>query len=287
MDNQTTNEIPKAQDRLDVLKKIQELESAGIFDEDVEQDPPTKVLMPNKVDYLNKKLSSKIATKIANHLGRKTIKKLTKLGALNIKEIKGIENFSNLNSGAIITCNHFNPMDSFAMQVCYEASKHKKRKMYKVIREGNYTNFPGLFGFLMRHCNTLPLSSNNQTMKKFLTAVNTILRRGDFILVYPEQSMWWNYRKPKPLKKSAFKFAASNNVPVVPIFITMEDSDNIGPDGFPIQVYTINVMPAIYPNKDKSVIENTNEMKEINYKMWKDCYEQTYKTKLTYLCDKD
>lgn len=38
-------------------------------------------------------------------------------------------------------------------------------------------------------------------------------------VVYAEQSMWWNYRNPKPLKKGAFTFAAGSNVPVVPCFI--------------------------------------------------------------------
>ena len=55
------------------------------------------------------------------------------------------------------------------------------------------------------------------------------------MLVYPEQSMWWNYRKPKPLKKGAYTFAAKNHVPVLPCFITMEDSDILGDDGFYVQ----------------------------------------------------
>lgn len=47
-------------------------------------------------------------------------------------------------------------MDSFIMQRVFDDSKHPKR-MYRVIREGNYTSFPGFYGFLMRNCNTLPL----------------------------------------------------------------------------------------------------------------------------------
>lgn len=77
-----------------------------------------------------------------------------------------------------------------------------------MIREGNYTNFPGFYGMLMRNCYTFPLSSNRDTMKKFLSSMDTVLQHGDFMLVYPEQSMWWNYRKPKPLKKGAYTFAA-------------------------------------------------------------------------------
>lgn len=101
-----------------------------------------------------------------------------------------------------------------------------------MIREGNYTNFPGFYGMLMRNCYTFPLSSNRDTMKKFLSSMDTVLQHGDFMLVYPEQSMWWNYRKPKPLKKGAYTFAAKNHVPVLPCFITMEDSDILGDDGF-------------------------------------------------------
>ena len=50
--------------------------------------------------------------------------------------------------------------------------------------------------------------------------------------------MWWNYRKPKPLKPGAFDMALKNHVPVVPCFITMADSDLVGADGFPVQEYT-------------------------------------------------
>ena len=56
-------------------------------------------------------------------------------------------------------------------------------------------------------------------MMEFMEAVETILNDEDFILIYPEQSLWWNYKKPKPLKIGAFKFAAMHKVPVIPIFI--------------------------------------------------------------------
>ena len=59
----------------------------------------------------------------------------------------------------------FNAFDSFAIQLAFEQAKLKKKRMYRVIREGNYTGFPGFYGVLMRHCNTLPLSSNFKTME--------------------------------------------------------------------------------------------------------------------------
>lgn len=206
---------------------------------------------------------------------------------LIIKDIKGIEHFKNLDSGAIITCNHFNAFDSFAIQIAYEASEQKNRKFYRVIREGNYTNFPGFYGLLMRNCNTFPLSSNKNTMKKFLKAMDIVLQNGDFMLIYPEQSMWWNYRKPKPLKKGAYTFAVRNNVPVLPCFITMEDSDILGDDGFYVQEYTIHVAEPIYPDERKSRAENIEAMRTKNYEVWKQIYEETYGEKLVYSCQQE
>ena len=42
----------KSQERLEILKKIEEFEKAGRFSEDVEQDAPGKELLPDQIDYL-------------------------------------------------------------------------------------------------------------------------------------------------------------------------------------------------------------------------------------------
>ena len=68
----------------------------------------------------------------------------------------------------------------------------------------------------------------------------------------------------------------------MPIFITMEDSETIGPDGFPIQRYTVHIEKPIYPDKNKSVKENADMMKEENARIWKEIYEETYSQPLTY-----
>lgn len=283
MENKAEYSIKKAQDRLEVLEKIKKLEEDGIFDVDVEDDPETIPLMPDDVDYLKEKRYSKLKNKFANRMGLKFLNDLLKDNKLIIKKIKGIENLQKVESGAMITCNHFNPYDSFAIEKVFrEAEMDKNKKLYKVIREGNFTNFPGLYGFFFRNCDTLPLSSSKRTMIKFIEAVDTILQRKDFILIYPEQSMWWNYRKPKPLKPGAFKLAARNKVPVIPIFITMEDSTIIGEDGFPIQEYTINIEKPIYPDEKLSEKENTNIMKDKNFEVWKKVYEDFYKIPLEY-----
>ena len=280
--------IEKDKGRLEVIARIEEYEKKGWWSKDVEEDPPTIPLTPDKVDYLNKKLKNKIATLFVNIVAIHFIKKLVKTGQMIIKDIKGIENYEAIkDSGAVLTCNHFNPFDNFAIHYALFPYLYYKngRALYKVIREGNYTNFPGLYGFFFRHCNTLPLSANFSTMKNFMAAMKVLLERGEKVLVYAEQGMWWNYRKPRPLTVGAFKFSVDSNVPVLPIFITMNDSDKIGGDGFPIQEYTLHFLPAIYPDPNKSAKENMEMLRDKNYAAWKEVYETTYGIPLTYSCE--
>lgn len=281
------NQYKRAKDRVAVLRKIEEYERLGKFDVDVEEDPPGKVLMPDDIEYIHKSRTDKLKTKFAYMMARRFVNNLIDEKKLIIKEIRGLEHFKNLNSGAIITCNHFNAFDSFAIQLAYEAAEQPNRKFYRVIREGNYTSFPGFYGFLMRHCNTLPLSSHHRTLKKFMDATSQLLKEGHFVLVYPEQSMWWNYRKPKPLKSGAYMFSAKNNVPVLPCFITMKDSHIMGEDGFFIQEYTIHICEPIYPDNSLPRVQKLEKMMQQNFDVWKQIYETEYQIPLTYTTEFD
>ena len=269
-------------DKLNPFERIEVLEKAGKFDIDVLDDPVTYQLLPNQIDYEQKKFWTKLKSKIANTLSQIGINGFIKKGMFAIKEIKGIENWKNIKTGAILTCNHFSPNDSFVTQKVLKASG--KKKLYRIIREGNYTN-PPVLKFFMRNCDVLPLSSNSQTMRKFMRAVDNILKRGDNILIYPEESMWLDYRKPRPLKDGAFRFAVKNNVPVVPMFITIEDGEFIDKktkQSKPMPLYTVHILKPLYAEDGLSLKENIALMKEQNYNMWVKVYEDFYGKKLEY-----
>lgn len=268
--------------RLAIAKKIEEYEEKGWFDIDVNDDPPTRQLKVGEVDYKYQKLSTRFNSKIANFVAKKYFDGLIKKKQLIIKEVKGIENYRKIkNVGAIITCNHFNPFDNYAVYKAIE-KELKKERLYKVIREGNYTNFPGLYGYFFKNCNTLPLSSNFDVLKEFLSGVEYHLKKKRKILIYPEQAMWLNYKKPRPLKPGAFNFAVSNNVPVLPMFITMEDSEYLDGDGYPVQAYTVHIMPPVSQDLDLSKQENIKMMCDKVYQLMKDKYEEVYKIPLVY-----
>lgn len=273
--------MEKSAHKLELLRRIADLEQKELWHLDVEDDPETYPLMPDQVDYLNEKLSSKVKNKIANHFGSRFFDKMIAEGQLVIKEVRGIENFTAVEGGRFVTCNHFSVGDNYAVWVALR--EHMDGKMlYKIIREGNYTNPPKPFGLFMRHCNTLPLSSQTSTMKKFMRAITALLSRGETILIYPEQGMWWNYRKPRPMQDGAFYMAARNKAPIVPIFITMQDSETLDGDGFFVQEYTLHILPAIYPDETLSVSAAAEDMKNKNYEAWVKVYEEFYGKPLVY-----
>ncbi len=270
--------------RLALVERIRELEKSELWHVDANDDPETYPLYPEKVDYLGKKLSSRIKTYFANKAGTRFFEKMIKNGQFIIEDVKGIENFTAVSGGRLITCNHFSPCDNYAVWRTLRPYMDG-RMLYKVIREGNYTNPPKPYGFIMKNCNTLPLSSQLPTMKKFMGAVKTLLSRGESILIYPEQGMWYNYRKPKPMQDGAFLLAVRNRVPVVPVFITMRDSDTLDGDGFPVQKYTVNILPAIYPDPSMPSHLAKAKMMEENYAAWVKCYEEYYGIPLDYTKD--
>ncbi len=275
---------PGHEHREQILQKIKLLEKEGKFDQDVEDDPPFTPIEPHDLDFLQKKFVSKIKSKFANWYSFKFFNHQISKGRIVIDGYHGIENLKSLRSGAVLTANHFSPFDSIPIHKVVK--KFTRRKLFKIIKEGNYS-FPGLYGFFMRNCNSIPLASNIEVMKYTFNAVDTVLRRGDLLLVYAEQSMWWNYRKPKPLKIGAFRFAAKNSVPVIPTFITMRDTKKLDADGYPIQGYTLHILPPIYPDPAKNIKENAEYLKSENERMWQELYEEVYGIKLVYSTLKD
>ncbi len=269
--------------KIKIAARIAEFEKNGFWDRDVADDPDPKPLDPNKVDYLNEKLSSKIYTQIANFMAENYFEKEIKKGNLRIKAINGIENFDKVkDQGVILTCNHFSIYDHYAVYKSVKKRLPKKHRLYKVIKEGNYTSFEGLFGFFFRHCNTLPLSENKYAMIKFLRAVDELLKSGEKILIYPEQALWFGYKKPRPLKAGAFRLAVRSGVPVLPVFITMEDSEKPDPEGGFVQDYTVWFSEPLFPKEGLSAKENEAYLSEENYKVWQKIYEKFYGVALSY-----
>ncbi len=274
--------MPDIEKRQRIVARIAQYEKEGRFNEDVEEDDPAIPIKPGEVDFTNKKLTSRMKTSLANFLGKAFFENMIRHGKLVIKEVHDLDNALAVKGGAIVTCNHFHLSDNYVVYKTIKPALEKHHYLYKVIKESNYTNFKGPVRIMMRHANTLPLCSNISALREFYDGMMTLLDRGEKILIYPEQAMWFNYRKPRPLKPGAFRFAAKFNVPVIPVFIGMKDTDALDDEGFRIQELYVFYLPPIYPDASLGVKENAEEMMRKNYELSVGAYEEFYGEKLAY-----
>ena len=227
-----------------------------------------------------------------DNLRRNPIKKLNSVFARNVvngytksinsdTKIIGIKNIQSVKTGAIITCNHFCKEDSTVIR-CF-VNKIGKKNHFDIIIEECNVFMQGHLGWLMNNCMTLPLSTSTEYMNKnLIPAMRTLLKRKDFILIYPENEMWFNYKKPRPCKIGAYHFATEFNVPVIPCFIEIHEKDEFDVDGFNKLQFTLHIMPPIYPDSNKNLNTNKKEMQEKDYKLKVEKYEEVYHKKLTY-----
>jgi len=198
-------------------------------------------------------------------------KNLTNLKVIKNKKAKKVKS-------AIVTCNHISLVDSFAIRKAIGAD------FYYVAAEFN--NFKGHLGTLARNSGYIPLPEglNKIKLRKFNEAISYYLNKGKKVLIFPEQSMWRDYIKPRPMKNGAFRYAVQNNVPILPLFITIKEKD-IKVDENGLQNYgdyTIHVLDPIYPKPELNAKENIEYLRKENYRVWKELYEKTYGVPLEY-----
>lgn len=191
------------------------------------------------------------------------------------KKVKHIPN-------AIITCNHYNQFDSLPVKRL--AMKAHKR-LYFVIEDTNLM-LPSWIGFLMRNVDSIPITQSVRYLgREFPKHIADVFsKKNRWILIYPEQEMWVNYRKPRPLQKGAYYYAAKMNVPVVSCFVELQDKRGYewGHPEFHPTRRILHVLPTIYPNERLTVDENARRMRDIDYAQKKQAYEKAYGKKLDY-----
>lgn len=195
-------------------------------------------------------------------------------------EIEGLDNLKDINEGAIVTSNHFNPLDNMAIR---KLIKKRYRKNFYVVSQETNLAMPGIIGYLMNSINIIPLCKGpNYIIKTFIPELKRVLNKNNYVLIYPEEEMWFNYRKPRPCKRGAYQFAAEAGKPIISCFTEIRDTDKDDNDEFKEVKYIVHVLNPIYPDKNKSVRENSKIMAEIDYKQKKEAYEKCYHKKLDY-----
>ena len=261
--------IQKAANKRDFTAK------AEIGDPQMTRDERLKLVN----DYWKNRKS--FSSKINNQIGHAMLTTFAKTLA-GSTEFKGLENLNNLPiGGAIVTANHFNQIDSLPIKLLANKMHHQ----LSIVIEDTNLMLPGFFRYLMNYVGTIPLvQSASYIGNVFPKHLSNALAKNNWVLIYPEQEMWWNYRKPRKLQRGAYYFAAKQNVPVISLFIEIRDLPKIEKkdSNFYETKYIVHVLQPIFPDVSLSANENAHKMMEQDYQQKVAAYEKIYGKKLNY-----
>lgn len=263
-----------------VISNIAAAAAAGNFHSKVEPNDP--VLTPeegNRIvqNYLDGHNSFSYRCK--THTARSLANIATRAVNRDTRII-GMEKLDAVAGGAILTCNHFSPLDNTVVR---HLTRKLGKKRINIISQLSNFAMPGAIGFLMNYADTIPLGDDPHYLMRALPAVlEQLLDQDEYVLIYPEKEMWFNYRKPRPLMRGAYHFAAQLNRPVVSCFVEMRDTDEMDTDQFRKVRYTLHILDVLYPNPQKSLRENSIWLCREDYELKKAAYERIYGKPLRY-----
>ncbi len=268
------------ENRIAVIENIKRAAESGDFYAKVELNDPVLTDAESKQiveNYLSSrpKASYKIKSNIARTMADGAMFFINK-----DTEIVGAEKLTAIKGGAIITSNHFSPIENTIVR--YTVRKCLQKRLAIVSQVTNFA-MTGIIGFLMNYANTIPLSNDRRYMaRSFTDILEERINKDEIVLIYPEQEMWFNYRKPRPPKRGAYHFAAKLNVPLISCFVEMIDAAEKDTDEFYKVKYRIHILEVLMPDSTRTAKENSTLLCDTDYKLKTEAYERLYGKRLDY-----
>ena len=264
-----------------VIENIKLCAESGEFHNKVELNDPVLTAEQSKKiteNYIENRKQPAFKAKTA--LGVTLAKSAAKIVNKNTV-ITGLEKIPENLGGCLITSNHFSPLENTVIR--YLTNTLGRKRLGIISQTSNFA-MTGIVGFLMNYADTIPISSEPHYLAKDFPAIlkERLIDKKDAVLLYPEQEMWFNYRKPRPPKNGAYFYAAKLNVPIVSCFVEITDLNKDDNSEFKKVKYVLHILDVLYPDKNKTVRENTDYLALTDYSLKKACYERVYGKKLTY-----
>ena len=241
------------------------------------------VLSEEEIDKLIDKYNNLKKNKIKYSIDKKASQAMIKTTCKDVYdniEFKGIEKLNNLKTGAIITGNHYSPVDTIPIKELIK--KVFNKELYIVSYASNLALKPPL-DFIVNHENIIPIKDSISYLNEvFKPQLFDLLNKGEFVLIYPEQEMWNNYRKPRPCKRGAYQFAAEANVPIISLYTELKDRGIKDNNNFNKLKYILHVLDIIEQDNNLSVRQNSINNSKKDYELKVKKYEECFNKKLTY-----
>lgn len=145
-------------------------------------------------------------------------------------------------------------------QQFFDASMPKMIAYHEAYVMVNHTNLniKGL-GWLVKRLGALPVPTNVHETKKFVTAVDEIIKKRKSILIYPEAHIWPYYTKIRPFVSTSFRYPVKYDVPAFCFTNTYHKRKN-----GKVQIITYIDGP-FYPNNEMPSKERIQDLRDRVY----------------------
>lgn len=262
---------------LPVIRNIEQAVRDGRFNDKVEINDPSLPPAAEKTVIKNYLASQHTWRHRVNNVIVRTGMNLTARWLGHGIQVTGQEHLAEVPGAAIVTSNHFSPVENLIVRKALGMPR-----LYIVSQTTNL-KMPGTLGYVFNNADILPITSDIDYLAHgFPTLLENVLAHQRKVLIYPEQEMWYNYRKPRPPKRGAYYYAARFNVPVISCFVAIHTLAKQVSPAFNKVGYSMQILPSIFPDPNKSVRENSLAMMQQDYQQKCQAYEQVYHRKLTY-----
>lgn len=170
-------------------------------------------------------------------------------------KVKGKKNLKKVKGGAILISNHSNVSDCIFASVFVAAPKRN----YFICNKDAVQVVLGKY--FTRALGALPLPDEPKGLKNLADAVDTLVKNGKTVTIYPEACIWPYYNKLRPMPSASFGYAVRSNVPIVPFAVTY--SYRKGKNYLKKKPrVNVTILEPIYPDLSLSVAESKDDLRD-------------------------
>ena len=168
----------------------------------------------------------------------------------------------NHDEGFVSISNHIHYLDCSMIGLLY----FPRRVHYPTLE----TNFKLPFiRHLIKLLYAMPIPNNSKQKKEFYKSINSGLKKGKIVHMYPEGSLWPYYKDVRHFKYGAFKMAVDANVCIQPTKFVFNKPKGVYKLYKRKDCIHAYVLDPIYPNNNLEYEERIEDLKERTYEAMK------------------
>jgi len=170
-------------------------------------------------------------------------------------KVKGRKNLKKIKGGAFIIGNHSHSMDCAFTSVF---TAFPKRNYFIANKDAVQVV---LGKYFTKSLGALPLPDDPKGLINLSNAVETLVKNGNFVTIYPEATIWPYHTRLRPLAPANFHYAVKTNKPIIPVAVTYRYAKGKNYLNKKPKV-NVTICEPIYPKEGLNVIENKKYLAE-------------------------